>query len=784
MIRGAGCIISIWLLFESATVLSQDEPAPQLFRQARAEFEKGQLRQAAEGFRRAASSFGSIENSRGQAIALFNLATVYHSMGQNKLAFDALDNLRVLTIELGDPVLSRKTDTLVATVAAFSRKSDLARGKFESVLKSARAEGAEAELAQISNDFGSFLASEGEYQQAKEHLDRSIQLSEKHGWELLRAKAILNRALLFLNAGLEQRDRALKKNQGDLAVEVAGWLRNVRSDLSLFESVAAGLPDSAVSATLMNSAGEIYKTLIDSGQKPLAELTKQSFQSYNAAIRISKVTGSKRSLSHALGGLAKLYEDQDRLSEALQLSRAALNLAQEESLPDSLFQWEWQCGRLLAKRERFEEAVAAYRRAGKTLEGIRHDVAIAHGKRRAGKSFREAVGPLYFELAGLLVQKAKSQVNAKEKERLLFEARDVIEEFKSAELEDFFQDDCINLFLSKTEKRVEDLTGKGAVFYLIPLKDKTHVLVNATGKMHEFQSALSRSRLMSRANQLRESLENQATFEYIEHGQVLYNELIRPVEKVLQSSGVETLIFVPDGELRTVPLAAFHDGKKFLVERYSIAVTPGLRLLDSGKTSWNGAEMLVGALTESVDGYPALAHVAAEAGEIGKTMTGSTIWLDQKFRELPFVKEVQAGSHRVVHIASHGEFGKDSKNSFVLTHDGKIDLDELEQMIKPRKFDGSPVDLLVLSACRTAVGDDRAALGLAGVAVKSGARGAIASLWYVDDEITSQVMRQFYRELTSDSKITKAEALRRAQLKVIDQHPCYWSPFLVIGNWL
>jgi CHAT domain-containing protein len=97
------------------------------------------------------------------------------------------------------------------------------------------------------------------------------------------------------------------------------------------------------------------------------------------------------------------------------------------------------------------------------------------------------------------------------------------------------------------------------------------------------------------------------------------------------------------------------------------------------------------------------------------------------------------------------------------------------------------VELLTLSACQTAAGDDRAALGLAGVAVKAGARSAVATLWFINDQASSQLVTEFYRQL-QNPEISKAQALQQAQLMLVNdrryQHPGYWSPFLLIGNWL
>jgi CHAT domain-containing protein len=144
--------------------------------------------------------------------------------------------------------------------------------------------------------------------------------------------------------------------------------------------------------------------------------------------------------------------------------------------------------------------------------------------------------------------------------------------------------------------------------------------------------------------------------------------------------------------------------------------------------------------------------------------------------------------YSIVHIASHGQFGRDASQTFVLTHDTKLTLNDLESMIRPSQYRGQPVEMLVLSACQTAAGDDRAALGLAGVAVKAGARSALATLWFVNDQSTSVLVKEVYNQLRQSPGLSKAKALQAAQVKLINdrryRHPCYWSPYLIIGNWL
>ena len=143
--------------------------------------------------------------------------------------------------------------------------------------------------------------------------------------------------------------------------------------------------------------------------------------------------------------------------------------------------------------------------------------------------------------------------------------------------------------------------------------------------------------------------------------------------------------------------------------------------------------------------------------------------------------------YSVVHVASHAEFNRDVTNTFLLTYDGKLSLNQMESLFKPRQFRGDPVELLTLSACETAAGDERAALGLAGIALKAGARSALGTLWHVNDEASPILITEFYRQLQS-GQTTKAKALQAAQQKLLSdvryQHPFYWSPYLMIGNWL
>jgi CHAT domain-containing protein len=168
-------------------------------------------------------------------------------------------------------------------------------------------------------------------------------------------------------------------------------------------------------------------------------------------------------------------------------------------------------------------------------------------------------------------------------------------------------------------------------------------------------------------------------------------------------------------------------------------------------------------------------------------LKGGKQLVNEDFTKSRFATELKSIPYNIVHVASHGQFSSDPKQSFVLAYDGKLNMDEIETHIKYGEHRQSALELLVLSACETATGDDRAALGLAGVALKAGARSALASLWHVSDEAAGELVVDFYRSLRS-SGVSKAMALQAAQRKMAAtqryDHPAYWAAFLLIGNWL
>jgi CHAT domain-containing protein len=304
--------------------------------------------------------------------------------------------------------------------------------------------------------------------------------------------------------------------------------------------------------------------------------------------------------------------------------------------------------------------------------------------------------------------------------------------------------------------------------------------------MQRYSVPITAEALTKEVRLFRATVEKRTTLEYLEHAQQLYDWLIRPLESELIRQKIQTLVFVPDGVLRTIPFSALHDGKSFLIQLYAVALTPGLYLTDPRPLNLAKIRTLASGLTTSVQGYPSLPYVAEEVDTI-RTLYQADQLINEEFRTGSLEQELRESRYGMLHIATHGKFSTDADDSFLLTFDGKLTMSKLDQLIGLFRFRQDPLELLTLSACQTAVGDDRAALGLAGVAIKAGARSALATLWFINDEASAALVSEFYRQLR-DPSVSKATAIQRAQIKLLNDrlydHPAYWSPFLLLNNWL
>jgi CHAT domain-containing protein len=520
--------------------------------------------------------------------------------------------------------------------------------------------------------------------------------------------------------------------------------------------------------------------ILDRGGNLSADDRALADRAFRAAKSNADALRNARLASLAQGGLGRLDARVGRVDEAVRLTSQAQFAAQQSAASDLAFRLDWQQARLAAQRGDYAAALTDYRRAVAGLQAVRKDIPVQYQDGRS--SYRVTFGPLYREYGDLLLRRAAADpANAA---TLRIEARNTIEELKESELQDYFRDSCIADFKAR-QKAIETIAPGSAVLYPISLPDRLELLVSFGQDIEQFTVPVSEAALTGEVQQFRRLLEKRTTNEYLAPAQQLYNQIIRPIDPVLAAHRIDTLVIVPDQVLRIIPFAALHDGRHFLVERYATAIAPSLQLIDPKPLASGPPDALVVGISQSEQGFAGLPQVLKEVAVVHAIEGGETL-VDGAFTDASFASALKGEPFNVVHIASHAEFSTDPRQTFVLAHNGKLSMDDLEADIKFDERRESALELLVLSACETASGDDRAALGLAGVALKAGARSAVASLWYISDQASGELIIDFYRELKTGR--SKAQALQAAQRALIASgryaHPAYWAPFLLIGNWL
>jgi len=644
----------------------------------------------------------------------------------------------------------------------------------------------------------------GDETAARGMIDAALELTSSKGLATVRGMLLINSGNLNARQGkdgealTDYREATRMAQDAGVASVTANALTNIarllvdtvqvveaRHALQDAAAAVAQLPDGYEKAFLQITLGRMANSLSLQQASDRRELLLFELRLYEQAAGIAEDIGSVRLASQAYGYLGELYADDDRPAEAERLLRKAVFLAQEAGADDILYRWQWQTGRLQAAAGQPGTAIDTYREAVATLQRVRPQVDV--GLRRQRGSFRETTGPLYYELADLLLRapSAGSAIPAEVDGKRLIEARQTVELLKAVELQDYFQDNCVTALASRTSG-VDQIAPNTAVLYAIPLPDRLELLLSLPGGMEQVTVPVKGEDFDAQIMQFRRHLEKRTTRQYLREARQLYNWLIRPLEPLLEEQRITTLVTVPQGSMTTIPFAALNDGKQFLVEKYALATTPGLALTDPGGAQKPPATALLAGLSEGVQGFPPLPNVPAELEAVHADF-GGTLLENSEFSYANMTRALETLPYPVVHIASHAQFKGQSEDTFLLMWQEQLDLDRLEDLIGLSEFRSQPVELLVLSACQTAVGDERAALGLAGVAVKAGARSALATLWFVNDASTSQLVSEFYRQLKQPG-VTKVQALQTAQIATLQdpryRHPGYWAPFLLIGNWL
>ncbi len=627
----------------------------------------------------------------------------------------------------------------------------------------------------------------GDLQQSQAVLEQSLAIQSRLGDPTLKSEILFSLGNTARN--LQQTATALNYYQQavesatNLKVKIEAQLNQLSLQVesqpeqtqSLRAQITAELEQLPASRMSVYAAVNFARSLTLKDTKlPTTESKVQIAEILARAVHDARSIGDSRAEAYALTQLGELYEQTKQFADALTLSQQSLSIAQGINAPDIAYRAAWQLGRILKHQGDTEGAIAAYNSSVKTLKSLRSDLVAIN--RDFQFSFQESVEPVYRQLVEMLLATNENQNNLKQ-------AREVIEALQIAELDNFFREAC----LDAKPQQIDQIDKTAAVIYPIILSDRLQVIVSLPGlPLSTYRTILPQPQIESILRQMRQSL-NPAfdSTERLQLYQQMYDWLIRPIEPKLTHSGIKTLAFVLDGYLRNLPMAALHDGKQYLVEKYGIALSPGLQLLKARSLQENQIQVIAGGLSESRQGFKAIPAVKSEISQIqGEVSTH--VLLNKNFTSSKLRELVNDKPFSVLHLATHGQFSSKSEDTFILAWDRRINVKELDELLRVRN-QSVPVELVIFSACQTAKGDNRAILGLAGVAVRSGARSTLATLWAVQDDSTSKFMVEFYKQLSLPG-VSKAEALRKAQLAFLSlseyQHPLYWAPIVLVGNWL
>jgi len=544
-----------------------------------------------------------------------------------------------------------------------------------------------------------------------------------------------------------------------------------------------------------------------------------------------------RAQSYALGELGGLYEyfnSIDRpidyratpwLEQAQNNTTKALVQAQPFDMPDIAYQWQWQLGRLEAQKihgdetsamnQKFrDQAIAHYEKAVQTLSAVRGSLRVVDSDVKF--SFRDKVEPLYRELVELLLdaadvadknasvavemesQKSSCPQNpskaARTKEEFLCKAVRNIDLLQVAELENF-----LGCKLGNTNElivRQEQQDSHTAIIYPILLKDRLAIILDLPkGPLTFYEESISADTVERSLKTLRYALSVPGE-EVIEEASKIYNWLLRPLEDDLKDNSIDTLAFILDGELRNIPIGVLYDedtAEYFVEKPYGIAIVPSLTLFQAKEES-RPLNVLMGGvkIKQIIDSktFPPIEELHKELIGISANLDSPDFPLiDENFNKENIENSLESGDYSAIHWKTHGVFSSDPDSTFIVAYKEKIHARTLNKLIQVGSQRGqNPLELLVLSACETAQGDSRAILGLAGIAVQTGAQSTVSTLWEAQDEVTTHFMTSFYQELANKGT-TKAQAFRKAQLSLLEgEHggytaPYHWAPYVLVGNW-
>ena len=720
----------------------------------------------------------------GQAAALGSLAETYRLRGEYETA-ESILTIGLATVQNHAELGQYEASMLNSLGNTYARWSRLAQRRSEAA--------ALLGIDSRQNPVSQRLQNESEHLKAKalDAFNAAIDIARKQADTATEMRAYLS--LLSIHRTGEV--AASAQNQlAQLIAQRSDSRETAYAAISLAKSYQSPTPDFACTDQPLNPQ---QQTWLETG------------------LQIAERIQDERAKSFALGELGHIAECQKQWSQAIQLTnQAQLSASNALESADSLYLWEWQIGRIYNQQQQFTQAIAAYQQSIDTLDRIRTNILTAN--RDLQFDFRDTVAPIYRQYIELQLtelpltaaptpQANKQQTSSKQIDPAVNtavtpnvnETLKTIDSLRLAELQNFFGDNCVIVASDEARDRLLTDESQTTIITSVVLPDHTALIANFSDGTTKTVWVGDTQQLESQANTFRKGLTRFTDPIYnSSSSEALYGQFIAPIESELERTQTQTLVFVQDGFLRNIPMSALYDGDRYLIEKYAVATTPALSLTSTRAPNRTLRALAVGidvdVVTESGREFEDLDAVERELSAIAAQLPGSQTLLNEDFTVEDFKSALQETRYSILHLATHGQFSTVPEETFVVTGpnaDGvseEITFEQLEAFISGASTNREPLDLITLTACQTATGDDRATLGLAGVAIQAGARSAIASLWNLPDQTAAVLIPQFYSYL-KDPAISKAQALQQAQVEAINAdpkgNPGQWAPLVLIGNW-
>lgn len=729
-----------------------------------------QYKQALDFYQQSLAIAQRVEHHSGKFRNLSNIGLVYFDLGQYQQALKSFQKALAFSREIND------------------RKSEAFR----------------------LNHLGRVYLHLGQYQQAIDHFRHSLEISREFGYRDVEWMGLINLGIVYYQLG--QNHQALDYSKKSLAI-----------------SQEIGIPYGEANSLI--SLGTVYGKL---------EQYKQALDVYYKAMNILVQVKDPESHWRVWYGISKLLYQLNQIHSAILAGKQAINNLQsirannislEKDLQVSYIEGKLEAyhalAEMLIEQSRLAEAeqVMAMLKEEEYFDFIRRDGKDDMRTTQTGYTQVESgIVKQIYQFNDLLVSLGKEneklgklrQIDEQAKARLaevekeLEQAQDGFLNLLSS-LQDYFKQAGSDKALEFGERQLAQLerqqnllrVHEAVIITTVATKDKLHLILTTPEVQLARESALTERDLNDLIKRFRNALKHPGS-DPVPLAQELYSYLVKPLEKDLQQAQTKTLMWSLDGALRYIPLATLHDGQQYLIEKYGLSLYTAAaqnNLHENNVSAWRAAGLGV---SQAHPGFVALPSVPNELRNIIRQnendqigVLPGEIHLDQAFNRESFKSVIRAG-YPVLHIASHFKLqpGNGSLSTLLL---GDGDLLSLDEFQRQAAFKLHGVDLLTLSACDTAVGDKGAGGEVESFAVMAqlrGANGVLASLWRVEDESTGLLMKRLYRLRSENTQLSKAEALRQAQVAMLNgnlqaqesghdfRHPYFWAPFVMMGNWL